>query len=73
MAITFTDEDMKYLDKEQDKQLCSIRQAIDTLKVKGDIVFCKKCGHTMNYFTVGNAKLLECVFCGNRIAQMIQL
>jgi len=29
MAITFTDEDMMYLDKEQDTQLRSIRQGID--------------------------------------------
>ncbi|CAG1005451.1 MAG: hypothetical protein OIN86_08340 [Candidatus Methanoperedens sp.] len=36
MAITFTDEDMVYLDKEQDTQLRSIRQAIDALKLKGD-------------------------------------
>jgi Zn ribbon nucleic-acid-binding protein len=62
-----------YLNKEQDMQLRSIRQTIDTLKVKSDIVFCKKCGHMMQYFSVGNAKLLECVFCGNRVAQMIQL
>ena len=73
MPITFTDEDMVYLDKEQDTQLRSIRQAIDASKVKGDTAFCKKCGHMMLYFTVGNAKLLQCVFCGNRIAEMIQL
>jgi len=73
MAITLTDEDLMYLNKEQDMQLRSIRQAIDALKLKSDTVFCKKCGHMMQYFTVGNAKLLECVFCGNRIAQMIQL
>lgn len=73
MAITFTDEDLMYLDKDHDMKLRSIRQAIDTLKVKGNTVFCKKCGHMMHYFTVGNAKLLECVFCGNRVAQMIQL
>ena len=35
MAITFTDEDMVYLDKEQDMQLRSIRQAIDASKAKG--------------------------------------
>lgn len=35
MAITFTDKDLMYLDKEQDTQLRSIRQAIDALKVKG--------------------------------------
>jgi hypothetical protein len=73
MAITFTDEELMYLNKEQDRQLRSIRQEIDTLKVKGDTEFCKKCGHRMYYFTVGNAKLLECVFCENRVAQMIQL
>ena len=73
MPITFTDEDMVYLDIEQDMQLRSIRQAIDALKVKGDTAFCKKCGHMMLYFTVGNAKLLQCVFCGNRVAEMIQL
>jgi hypothetical protein len=59
--------------KEQDMQLRSIRQAIDALKVKGDTAFSKKCGHMMQYFTVGNAKLLQCVFCGNRVAEMIQL
>ena len=73
MAITFTDEDMVYLDKEQDTQLRSIRQVIDALKLKGDTAFCKKCGHMMQYFTVGNAKLLQCGFCGNRVAEMIQL
>jgi NADH pyrophosphatase NudC (nudix superfamily) len=73
MTITFTDQDLLYLDKEQDKQLWSIRQAIDTLKVKDEIEFCKKCGHMMQYFAVGNAKLLQCVFCGNRVAQMIQV
>jgi len=73
MPITFTDEDMVYLDKEQDTQLRSIRQAIDALKLKGDTAFCKKCGHMMLYFTVGNAKLLQCGFCGNMVAEMIQL
>jgi NADH pyrophosphatase NudC (nudix superfamily) len=73
MAITFTDEEMVYLDKEQDTQLRSIRQAIDALKLKSDTAFCKKCGHLMEYFTVGNAKLLQCGFCGNRVAEMIQL
>ena len=73
MAIIFTDEDMVYLDKEQDTQIRSIRQAIDALKVKSDTAFCKKCGHMMLYFTVGNAKLLQCVFCGNRVAEMIKL
>jgi hypothetical protein len=73
MAITFTDEELMYLNKEQDMQLSSIRKAIDASKVKGDAAFCKKCGHMMQYFKVGNAKLLECIFCGNRVAQMIQL
>ena len=73
MAITFSDEDLVYLDKEQDTQLLSIRQAIDTLKLKGDTLFCKKCGHIMQYFTVGDAKLFQCVFCGNMVAEMIQL
>ncbi|MFA4956522.1 MAG: hypothetical protein WC556_06065 [Candidatus Methanoperedens sp.] len=73
MAITFTDEDLMYLDTEQDAQLHSIRQAIEALKLKGDTAFCKKCGHLMEYFTVGNAKLLQCVFCGNRVAEMIKL
>jgi len=73
MAITFTDEDLMYLNKEQDTQLHSIRQAIDALKVKSDIAFCKKCGHMMQYFSVGNAKLMQCGFCGNRVAEMIQL
>ena len=73
MPITFTDEDMVYLDKEQDTQLRSIRKVIDALKLKGDTAFCKKCGHMMLYFTVGNAKLLQCGFCGNRVAEMIQL
>ncbi len=73
MPIAFTDEDLMYLDKQQDEQLRSIRQAIDTMKTKGDIIFCKKCGHMMQFFTVGNAKLLQCVFCGNRVAEMIQL
>jgi hypothetical protein len=31
-----------YIDKEQDNQLHSIRQEIDTLKAKGDASFCKK-------------------------------
>ena len=73
MAITFTDEDLMYLDNDQDTQLRSIRQAIDALKLKGDTAFCKKCGHMMQYFTVGNAKLLQCGFCGNRVAEVIQL
>jgi len=73
MAITFTDEDLMYLNKEQDTQLHSIRQAIDALKVKSDIAFCKKCGHLMQYLSVGNAKLMQCGLCGNRVAEMIQL
>ncbi|MCZ7402829.1 MAG: hypothetical protein O8C61_11470 [Candidatus Methanoperedens sp.] len=73
MAITFTDEELMYLDKDRDMQLHSIRQDIDTLKVKGNTAFCKKCGHMMHYFTIGNAKLLECVFCRNRVARMIEL
>ena len=73
MAITFTDEDLMYLDKEQDTQLRSIRNAIDASKMKGDTAFCKKCGHMMHYFSVGNAKLMQCGFCGNRVAEMIQL
>jgi hypothetical protein len=72
MAITFTDEDLMYLDKEHDNQLRSIRQEIDTLKAKGDAAFCKKCGHIMQGFAVGNAKLLQCGFCGNRIAEMMK-
>ncbi|NJD53005.1 MAG: hypothetical protein FIB07_09085 [Candidatus Methanoperedens sp.] len=73
MAITFTDEDLMYLDKEKDMQLHSIRQAIDALKLKGDTAFCKKCGHMMQYFTVGNARLMQCGLCGNRVAEMIEL
>jgi ribosomal protein L32 len=73
MAITFTDEDLMYLDKEQDTQLRSIRQAIDALKVKGNATFCKKCGHMMQYFSVGNARLMQCGFCDNRVAEMIEL
>ena len=73
MTITFTDEDLMYLDKEQDMQLRSIRQAIDTMKAKSNTTFCKKCGHLMQYFAVGNARLMECGFCKNRIAEMIEL
>jgi len=73
MQIIFSDEDLMYLDKEQDNQLRSIRQTIDALKAKGDTTFCKKCGHIMQGFAVGNAKLLQCLFCGNRVAEMIQL
>jgi hypothetical protein len=72
MPIIFSDEDLMYIDKEHDNQLRSIRQEIDTLKAKGDASFCKKCGHIMEYFTVGNAKLLQCGFCGNRIAEMMK-
>ena len=53
MPITFTDEDLVYLDKEQDNQLSSFRHAIDDMKTKGNATFCKKCGHVMQYFTVG--------------------
>jgi hypothetical protein len=73
MPITFSDEDLLYLDKEQDNRISSIRLAIDDMKAKGNATFCKKCGHIMQYFTVGNAKLLQCGFCGNRIAEMIEL
>jgi hypothetical protein len=72
MPLIFSDEDLMYLDKEQDNQLLSIRHAIDAMKAKGDASFCKKCGHMMQYFTVGNAKLLQCIFCGNRIAEMMK-
>jgi len=70
MPIIFSDDDLMYIDKEHDNQLRSIRQEIDTLKTKTDSSFCKKCGHLMQGFTVGNAKLFECIFCGNRIAEM---
>ncbi len=70
MPIMFSDEDLMYIDKEHDNKLRSIRQEIDTLKANGNASFCKKCGHIMQGFTVGNAKLLECGFCGNRIAEM---
>jgi hypothetical protein len=73
MPITFTDEDLMYLDKEQDNQLRIIRQAIDKLKAKGNATFCKKCGHLMQYFSVGNARLMQCGFCDNRVAEMIEL
>jgi hypothetical protein len=72
MQIIFSDEDLMYLDKEHDDQLRSMRKEIDALKLKGSASFCKKCGHVMQYFTVGNAKLLECGFCGNRIAELIK-
>src|SRR5659263_537650 len=42
MTITFTDEDLMYLDKQQDMQLSSIRQAIDEIKAKGNSTFYKK-------------------------------
>jgi hypothetical protein len=58
MPVTFTDEDLMYLDKEQDNQLRSIRQSVDDSKAKGNTTFCKKCGHMMQYFTVGNSKLM---------------
>jgi hypothetical protein len=38
-----------------------------------DTAFCKKCGHIMQYFSVGNAKLMLCGFCGNRVVEMIKL
>jgi hypothetical protein len=72
MPIIFSDEDLMYIGKEQDNQLRSIRQEIDTLKAKSEVSFCKKCGHIMQGFTVGNAKLLQCGFCGNRIAEMMK-
>lgn len=72
MPIIFNDEDLMYLDKKQDEELRSIRHAIDGMKSKGDTTFCKKCGHMMEYFKVGNAKLLQCIYCGNRIAEMIE-
>jgi ribosomal protein L32 len=72
MPIIFSDEDLMYIGKEQDNQLRSIRQEIDTLKTKSEVSFCKKCGHIMQGFTVGNAKLLDCGFCGNRIAEMVK-
>lgn len=72
MPIIFTDEDLTYLGKEQDDKLRSIRQEIDTIKAKGNTTFCKKCGHLMHNFAIGNAKLFQCGFCGNRVAEMIQ-
>jgi hypothetical protein len=72
MPIIFSDEDLMYIDKERDQQLRSMRMEIDTLKAKGDAIFCKKCSHIMQGFTVGNAKLLDCGFCGNRIAEMMK-
>jgi hypothetical protein len=71
MPIIFSDEDLMYIDKEHDNQLRSIRQEIDTLKEKANAIFCKKCSHIMQGFAVGNAKLLQCGFCGNRIAEMM--
>ncbi len=72
MTIIFSDEDLMYLDKEQDTQLRTVRQAVDSMKAKGEATFCKKCGHIMQYFTIGDAKLLQCGFCGNRIAEMVK-
>ncbi len=71
MPIIFSDEDLMYLDKEQDIQLRTIKQAVESIRAKGLATFCKKCGHIMQYFSVGNAKLLQCGFCGNRIAEMV--
>ena len=73
MPITFPDEDLMYIDKDQDNQLRTIRQAIDDMKAKGNTTFCKKCGHIMQSFSVGNARLMQCGFCGNRVAEMIEL
>lgn len=73
MPLIFTDEDLMYLDKEHDDLLQSIKRLIDDKKVKGNTTFCRKCGHLMEYFTVGNAKLLQCGFCGNRVAEVIKL
>ena len=73
MPIIFSDEDLMYLDKEHDDQLQSIKRLIDEKKAKGNTTFCRKCGHLMEYFTVGNAKLLQCGFCGNRVAEVIKL
>jgi hypothetical protein len=39
MPIIFCDENLMYIDKEQDNQLQSIRQEIDTLKAKGEASF----------------------------------
>jgi hypothetical protein len=72
VPIIFSDEDLMYIGKEQDNQLRSIRTEIDALKAKGAAIFCKKCSHIMQGFAVGNAKLLECGFCGNRIAEMMK-
>jgi len=73
MTLIFTDEDLMYLDKEHDDLLLSIKKSIDDKKSKCDPTFCRKCGHLMEYFTVGNAKLLQCGFCGNRVAEVIKL
>ncbi len=64
MPIIFSDEDLMYLDKEQDNQLSSIRQAIDTMRAKNDASFCKKCGHIMQYFTVGMQSFFNVVSVG---------
>ncbi len=73
MPVIFSDEDLMYLDKEHDDHLQSIKRLIDDKKAKGNATFCRKCGHLMEYFTVGNAKLLQCGFCGNRVAEVIKL
>lgn len=72
MPLIFSDDELMYLDKEQDNQLRIIRQAVDDMKAKGDMLFCRKCGHVMQSFTVGNAKLFQCGFCGNRVAEMVK-
>lgn len=72
MSIIFNDEDMIYPDRERYDQLYSIRQVIDVKKSKGAASFCKKCGHIMQPFTIGNAKLLNMVSVGNRIADMVK-
>ena len=72
MPIAFSDDELMYLDKEQDNQLRTIRQAVDAMRAKGDMLFCKKCSHVMQSFTVGNAKLFQCGFCGNRVAEMVK-
>jgi hypothetical protein len=72
MSIIFSDEDLKYLDKEPYDKLHSLKQEIDAMKSKGNASFCRKCGHVMQYFTVGNAKMFQCGFCGNRIAEIIK-
>ncbi len=73
MPLIFSDEDLKYLDRQQEDQLRSIRQTVDEKKAKGNPIFCKKCGHLMQYYTVGNARLYECGYCGNRVTDVIKL